>query len=155
MDDFRSWMELALDEARNCGDDVPVGCIILKDGKVLARGRNQREAQADPTGHAEIIAMREAAKILGTWRLHGTILICTLEPCPMCAEAIIQSRVGKLVYGAPDLVYGAVGSAFNLFAKGRTFPIPEVVGGIMEDESRELLKEFFRRQRAAREPKHA
>lgn len=141
-------MQQALAEASSCGDDVPVGCVILKGDQLLARGRNQREATADPCGHAEIVAMRAAAKVLGTWRLDGTTLICTLEPCPMCAEAIIQSRVSQLIYGAADLAYGAVGSAFNLFAKGRTFPLPQVTGGVKEEESRLLLKQFFQRQRA-------
>jgi tRNA(adenine34) deaminase len=147
MEDFESWMEEALKEARQCGDDVPVGCILLKDGVILARARNRRELDGDPCGHAEIVAMRTAAKELGTWRLDGTTLVCTLEPCPMCAEALIQARVARLIYGAHDTVYGAVGSAFNLFVEGRTFPIPEVIGGIKEEESRLMLKEFFKRLR--------
>jgi len=144
-------MEEALAEARQCGEDVPVGALVLKDGVVIARGRNMREAAGDPTGHAEIIAMREAARELGTWRLDGTTLVCTLEPCPMCAEAMIQARVARLIYGAHDTVYGAVGSAFNLFVEGRTFPIPEVIGGIKEEESRLMLKEFFKRLREKKE----
>jgi tRNA(adenine34) deaminase len=150
-DDFDGWMQQALDEARQCGDDVPVGALILRDGVVLASGRNQREAAGDPTGHAEIVAMREAARRLGTWRLDGTTLVCTLEPCPMCAEAMIQARVARLVYGAHDTVYGAVGSAFNLFVEGRTFPIPEVVGGIREEESRLMLRQFFKDLRVRKE----
>lgn len=152
MTEFDEWMKLALEEARQCGEDVPVGCVILKDGQLLSRGRNRREADQDPTAHAEMVAIRDAARSLGNWRLKETTLICTLEPCPMCAETILQSRISKLVYGAPDLVYGATGSAFNLFSKSRTFPIPEVIGGIMEEESRQLLKDFFRRQRAKRDP---
>lgn len=156
MDDFEHWMEEALNEARQCGADVPVGCVILgRDGELLARGRNQREAAGDPTGHAEIVAMREAARVLGTWRLDGTTVICTLEPCPMCAEAMIQARVARLVYGAHDTVYGAVGSAFNLFAEGRTFPIPQVIGGIKEEESRRMLKDFFKQLRAQKEANRA
>jgi tRNA(adenine34) deaminase len=155
MDDFEDWMEQALNEARQCGDDVPVGCIVLKDGVVLARGRNRRELDGDPCGHAEIVAMRAAARELGGWRLDGTTLVCTLEPCPMCAEAMIQARVARLVYGAHDTVYGAVGSAFNLFVEGRTFPIPEVIGGIKEEESRVMLKEFFKRLREKKEANRA
>ena len=148
-------MEEALSEARQCGDDVPVGALVLKDGRVIARGRNMREAAGDPTGHAEIIAMREAARVLGSWRLDGTTLVCTLEPCPMCAEALIQARVARLIYGAHDTVYGAVGSAFNLFVEGRTFPIPKVIGGIREEESRLMLKEFFKRLREKKESNRA
>jgi tRNA(adenine34) deaminase len=156
VDDFVHWMEEALKEARQCGDDVPVGCVVLgKDGALLARGRNQREAAGDPTGHAEIVAMREAARVLGTWRLDGTTVVCTLEPCPMCAEAMIQARVARLVYGAHDTVYGAVGSAFNLFVEGRTFPIPQVIGGIKEEESRQMLKDFFKQLRAQKEANRA
>lgn len=155
MDEFEDWMEQALEEARQCGDDVPVGCLILKDGVVLARGRNRRELDGDPCGHAEIVAMRAAARELGTWRLDGTTVVCTLEPCPMCAEAMIQARVARLIYGAHDTVYGAVGSAFNLFVEGRTFPIPEVIGGIREEESRLMLKEFFKRLRERKEANRA
>lgn len=155
MDEFEDWMEQALEEARQCGDDVPVGCLVLKDGVVLARGRNRRELDGDPCGHAEIVAMRAAAHELGTWRLDGTTVVCTLEPCPMCAEAMIQARVARLVYGAHDTVYGAVGSAFNLFVEGRTFPIPEVIGGIKEEESRLMLKEFFKRLREKKEANRA
>lgn len=144
-------MEIALSEARQCGDDVPVGCVIFKDGELLARGRNVREAHNDPAGHAEIATMREAARVLGTWRLDGATIVCTLEPCPMCAEAIIQARVKRVVYGAADTLNGASGSAFNLFAPGRIFPIPEVIGGIKQEESARMLKDFFRARRAEKD----
>ena len=140
-------MELALAEAKNSGEDVPVGCVVIFDGKIIGRGRNQREQLHDPTAHAEIVAMREAALSRSSWRLDGTILCVTLEPCPMCAEAIIQSRVKTVIFGAYDLIYGATGSAFNLFTPNRTFPIPEIVGGIAEQQCKSLLQEFFKRQR--------
>lgn len=141
-------MESALKEARQSGGDVPVGAVLVKDGQIIASGRNKRELLNDPTAHAEIVAIREAAQVLQTWRLDGTTLYCTLEPCPMCAEALLQSRVSKLVYGASDLVYGATGSAFNLYTPNRTYPLPEVVGGVLEEECRTLLKDYFKEQRA-------
>jgi tRNA(adenine34) deaminase len=137
-------MKLAVDQARNSGKDVPVGCVVVLNGEVLGSGYNTREATGDPTGHAEIVAMRQAAGKLGTWRLNGCVLYATLEPCAMCAEAMIQSRVSKVCFGAYDPASGAAGSAFNLFIPGRIFPIPEVVGGIMEAECKELLVDFFR-----------
>ncbi|HEY9789569.1 MAG TPA: nucleoside deaminase [Candidatus Obscuribacterales bacterium] len=144
-------MNLALEEARGCGDDVPIGCIIVKDGQIIARGANQRERRQDPIGHAELIALRQAAEHLGKWRLDGCIIYCTLEPCPMCAEAILQSRVSEVVFGAYDQMYGAMGSAFNLYVKGRPFPLPEVRGGIMQQECRKLVQDFFKRRRAENE----
>ncbi len=140
------WMKLAIAQARLSGDDVPVGCVLVLDGRVIGQGYNQREAKADPTGHAEITALREAAKHLSTWRLNGTTLYSSLEPCPMCAEAIIQSRVARVVFGAYDQISGAAGSAFNLFVEGRVYPIPEVVGGIHEEECRRLLSDFFKQK---------
>jgi tRNA(adenine34) deaminase len=151
MGDNEQFMNMALDEARNCGDDVPVGCVVVLDGNVIARGRNQREREQDPCGHAEIVALTAAAKHLGKWRLQGCTVYCTLEPCPMCAEAILQARVSKVVFGAYDQLYGAMGSAFNLYVPGRPFPLPEVVGGILEETCRLLVKDFFKRRRAESE----
>lgn len=141
---YTKWMKQALEEAQRTAKDVPIGCIILKDEEVLARAHNEREESNDPTAHAEILAIREAASRLGSWRLTGTVLISTLEPCPMCAEAIIQARVKTLVFGAYDTGSGACGSAFNLFVDGRTYPLPEIIGGIEEEECENLLKSFFR-----------
>lgn len=138
------WMRDAILEAKRAGIDVPIGAIVILDGEIIGRGCNLRETSGDPTAHAEIVAIREAARHLGTWRLAKTTLYTTLEPCPMCAEAIIQARVGKLVFGAYDAKSGAAGSAFNLFCEGRIYPIPEVVGGICESECADLLLEFFR-----------
>jgi tRNA(adenine34) deaminase len=148
LDDFY-WMRVAIEHAKQSGKDVPVGCIIVQDDNVVGSGWNQREASGDPTGHAEIVALREAAETVGSWRLNGTTLYTTLEPCPMCAEAIIQSRVSKVLFGAYDPASGAAGSAFNLFVPGRIFPIPEVIGGMLEGECRELLIDFFRSRPSA------
>lgn len=150
--DLQDLMKAALDEARRTLDngskqsvvDVPVGCLVLKDGQIIGRGHNQREENQDPTAHAELIAIRAAADVLGSWRLSECMLIVTLEPCPMCAEAIIQSRVATLVFGAYDQRAGACGSAFNLFVKGRSYPLPEIIGGIEEAECERLLADFFK-----------
>lgn len=147
MDEHKNWIKLALDEARKSGQDVPIGCVIVKDGRIIARGYNQREALQDPTAHAEMVAIRAAASQLGSWRLQDCQLYCTLEPCPMCAETILQSRLGTLVFGAYDMVYGAAGSAFNLFSR-RTFPSPEIIGGIEEEDCRLLIQDFFQKIRA-------
>jgi tRNA(adenine34) deaminase len=138
------WMGAALEEALRAGEDVPVGCVLVKDGKMLSSAHNLREQTNDPTAHAEIIAIREASRLLNNWRLEGVTLYTTLEPCPMCAEAILQSRIAKVVFGAYDPKSGALGSVFNLFCDGRIYPIPEVVGGIMESQCQTLLKDFFR-----------
>lgn len=138
------YMEQAIQLARQTEEDVPVGAVIVHNGSVIATGVNERERNLDPAGHAEIVAMRKAAQILNNWRLTGCRLYVTLEPCAMCAEAIIQARVSTLVYGAYDPRSGACGSAYNLFIAGRPYPMPEVIGGIMEAECKELLTEFFR-----------
>lgn len=137
-------MQKAIEEAGRSGKDIPVGAVLVLDSQVLGSGCNRRETTADPTGHAEIVALRQAAEKLGTWRLTGSTLYTTLEPCPMCAEAVIQARVGRLIFGAYDSASGACGSAFNLFVPGRIFPIPEVFGGILEEKCQQMLVEFFR-----------
>lgn len=144
--DDLNWMSAALRQARKCSIDVPVGSVVVKDGVIVGNGFNRREVDGDPAGHAELIALRQAAQALGTWRLHGCIVYTTLEPCPMCAEAIIQSRVWRLVFGAYDPMSGACGSAFNLFVPGRIFPIPEVIGGLREEDCKSLLVDFFRQR---------
>ena len=138
------WMAMALEEALQSGDDVPVGCLIVRDEKILSATHNQKEKTSDPTAHAEILALRGAARRLKDWRLTGTTLYTTLEPCPMCAEAILQARVSRVVFGAYDSKSGALGSVFNLFCDGRIYPLPEVVGGIMEGPCQNVLVEFFR-----------
>ncbi|MEU6365006.1 tRNA adenosine(34) deaminase TadA [Streptomyces sp. NPDC046931] len=140
-------MRLALDEAGKAaeGGDVPVGAVVLSaDGSVLATGHNEREATGDPTAHAEILALRRAANALGEWRLSGCTLVVTLEPCTMCAGAVQQSRVDRLVYGARDDKAGAAGSLWDLVRDRRLNHRPEVVDGVLADRCAQLLTDFFR-----------
>jgi tRNA(adenine34) deaminase len=139
-----NWMKAALAEAEKCAADVPVGCVIVRNNVIIAAGHNQRELNQDPTAHAEIIAIRLAAAHLNRWRLDDVCLYTTLEPCPMCAEALLQARVPRLVFGAYDIKSGAVGSAFNLYCEGRIYPLPEVKGGILEQNCQKLLIDFFK-----------
>ncbi|WP_432156488.1 tRNA adenosine(34) deaminase TadA [Streptomyces sp. bgisy153] len=141
-------MRLALDEARlagRCGD-VPVGAVVLAaDGTtVLGTGHNEREATGDPTAHAEVLALRRAAERLGRWRLTDCTLVVTLEPCTMCAGAIVQSRVDRVVYGARDDKAGAVGSLWDVVRDRRLNHRPEVIAGVLEDDCARLLTDFFR-----------
>ncbi len=129
--------------------DIPVGAVIVHNGQLICASGNRKEILNDVTAHAEIVALREAAAISGTWRCQkGTTIYTTLEPCPMCAEAILQARVAKVVFGAYDPLSGALGSAFNLYGQKRIYPVPEVVGGILESECSNLLKEFFAQNRS-------
>ncbi|MEU1315163.1 tRNA adenosine(34) deaminase TadA [Streptomyces tibetensis] len=141
-------MRRALDEAAEAvrGGDVPVGAVVLApDGTtVLAAGHNEREAGGDPTAHAELLALRRAAAALGVWRLTGCTLVVTLEPCTMCAGAIQQSRVDRLVYGARDEKAGAAGSVWDLVRDRRLNHRPEVIEGVLAEECAGLLTEFFR-----------
>jgi tRNA(adenine34) deaminase len=144
-------MRLALDEARAAlaGDDVPIGAVVLSpDGDVIGRGHNMREAEADPTGHAELVALRTAARVRGEWRLDGCTLVVTLEPCTMCAGAAVLSRVDRVVFGAWDAKAGAVGSLWDVVRDRRLNHRPEVVAGVLADESAALLEEFFATHRA-------
>ena len=139
-------MLLALTEARAAlaTDDVPVGAVVLgPDGSVLGRGRNDREATHDPTGHAEVVAMREAATALGSWRLDDCTLVVTLEPCTMCAGAIVLARVARLVFGAYDEKAGAVGSLWDVVRDRRLNHRPEVVAGVLAEECGQVLLDFF------------
>lgn len=139
-------MGLALAEARAAlaGDDVPVGAVVLgPDGRVVGRGRNTREVDGDPTGHAEIVAMRQAAAALGRWRLEGCTLVVTLEPCLMCAGAVLQARVPRLVMGAWDEKAGACGSQWDVVRDRRSLHRVEVVAGVRAAESAALLRDFF------------
>ena len=139
-------MDLALDEARAAltTDDVPVGAVVLDPtGTVVATGRNHREADADPTGHAELQALRAAARARGEWRLDGHTLVVTLEPCTMCAGAIVQARVARVVFGAYDDKAGAVGSLWDVVRDRRLHHRPEVVAGVRADECAALLLDFF------------
>jgi tRNA(adenine34) deaminase len=143
-------MLAALDEARAAlaTADVPIGAVVLDPAyAVLGRGRNVREADADPTGHAEIVALREAARTRGEWRLDGCTLVVTLEPCTMCAGAAVLSRVERVVFGAWDPKAGAVGSLWDVVRDRRLNHRPEVVSGVLADESTALLDAFFATQR--------
>ena len=143
------YMHLALEQARlaPARGEVPIGAVLVLDGQVLAQVHNFREAWQDPTAHAEVVAIREAATRLGTWRLTGTTLYVTIEPCSMCTGAIIQSRISRLVFGARDPKAGACGSVFNLPDERRLNHQVQVVGGVMERESQELMQAFFKRLR--------
>lgn len=144
---FEPAMREALAEASapaRPGADVPVGALLLSpDGTVLARAHNEREAGADPTAHAEIVALRAGAKAVGTWRLDGCTLVVTLEPCTMCAGAVTAARLARLVYGAPDPKAGAVGSLWDVLRDSRLTHQTEVIGGVLAEESSVLLREFF------------
>ena len=140
----------ALIEAQAAGElgDVPIGAVVVVDGRIVARAYNRRECLRDPTAHAEMIAMREAARALGGWRLAGCTLYVTLEPCVMCAGALVQARVARLVYGADDPKAGAAGSVVDAVRDSRFNHVVEVAGGIREPECRALLQAFFAGLRA-------
>lgn len=143
-----AYMRLALDEARAAAKagEPPIGAVLVRGGEVIARGHNRRQRDNDITAHAELLVLREAGKLQGDWRMGDCTLYVTLEPCPMCAGAILAARVGRVVYGAKDAVAGALGSVVNL----PRFPLgshPTVEHGLLANESRELLQGFFRERR--------
>ena len=144
-------MALAINIAREAvsiSGDVPVGAVVLNSlGEVVATGSNERELENDPTAHAEIVAIRRAAKKLGSWRLDEHILVVTLEPCAMCAGAIVQSRIPKIAFGAWDEKAGAVGSVWDILRDPRTLSRPEVISGVLAEECAQLLQSFFQGQR--------
>jgi tRNA(adenine34) deaminase len=139
------FMRLALREAERAleHDDVPVGCVVAREQEVIAAAPNERELRADPTAHAEILALREAARVLGTWRLSDAVVYVTLEPCAMCAGAIVLARAPRVVFGAWDPKAGAAGSVLDVLAEPKLNHRPEVAGGLLADESAELLRRFF------------
>lgn len=140
-------MRHALAEAAQAAltGDVPVGAVVIgPDGSLLATGHNEREATGDPTAHAEVLAIRRAAAALGAWRLSGCTLVVTLEPCTMCAGALVQSRIGRVVYGARDEKAGAAGSLWDVVRDRRLNHRPEVVAGVLEEECSAQLTAFFR-----------
>jgi tRNA(adenine34) deaminase len=149
-EEHERWMHVALQEARSAieHDDVPIGAVVVAgDGRVLGRGRNERELLEDPTAHAEVLALREAARTLGTWRVLDATLYVTLEPCTMCAGAIVLSRIPRVVYATTDPKAGAAGSVLDVLADRRLNHRPEVLGGILADEAADLLRSFFRARR--------
>lgn len=149
-----TYMRLALDLARQAAreGEVPVGCVIVREGQVVGRGRNRREERQSTASHAEMEAIAQANAALGSWRLEECALYVTLEPCPMCAGAIINARIPRVYYGARDRAMGACGGVLNLFMED--FPCrPALVGGILEEECREVLSAFFRQMRGDRPAK--
>jgi len=147
--DREEYMTLALQLAKEAGEsgEVPVGCVIAdRDGRIIGRGHNRRQTLKDATAHAELEAIREACAAVGDWRLEGCSIYVSLEPCPMCAGAIINSRIPTVVYGAKEELSGSCGSVINLFEE-RYGHKPAVYGGVLKDESAELLKSFFKDKR--------
>lgn len=149
---YDQWMMEAIREAEQAEakGEVPIGAVVVREGEIIGRGHNLRESHQDPTAHAEMIAIREAARLLGGWRLAGCELYVTLEPCPMCAGAILLSRLDTLIYGAYDPKGGCAGTLMNLPRDDRFNHQVEVVGGILEQECGELLRDFFRKLRERR-----
>jgi tRNA(adenine34) deaminase len=143
-------MGLALDEGATAvlHGDVPIGAVVLRDGEVIAQRHNERERLGDPTAHAEILALRDAAEVVGGWRLDGTVLVVTIEPCPMCAGALMAARVDQVVFGAPDPKAGACGSLYNLCVDPRLNHEARVVAGVRAEEAAALITGFFEELRA-------
>ena len=143
------FMREAIKEAKKAElrDEVPIGCVIVKDDKIIARGHNLRESKQRSTAHAEIIAIEKACRKLKSWRLEGCSLYVTLEPCPMCSGAILQSRIEHVIYGAKDPKGGCMESCMNMYEVKGFNHYPDVIGGVLEDECGSLLKNFFKRKR--------
>jgi tRNA(adenine34) deaminase len=148
--EYEAAMRVALEQAELAAvaGDVPVGAVVLHKGKIIAARHNEREATKDPTAHAEVLALRDAASALGTWFLDECTLVVTLEPCIMCAGALLNARVKTLVFGAADLKAGATSSLYNVCSDPRLNHNPEVVNGVLHNESSVLLKNFFELKRA-------
>ena len=146
-------MEEALKEAQKAYDldEVPVGAVLTRHGEILSRAYNQMEGLRDPSAHAELLCIREGAQLIGDWRLLETTLYTTLEPCLMCAGALLLARVGRIVYGAPDLRHGAHGSYLNVFEKKHPTHTTQIEGGLLEAQSSKLMRFFFKQQRKKNE----
>ena len=146
MSDDKKYMRFALEEANKAFaiEEVPIGAVVIYDNEVIGRGYNLRESENDPTAHAEIIAIREAAAAISSWRLADCTLYVTIEPCPMCAGALLQARADRVVYGADDPKAGAVNSLYNLLDDERFNHQVEVKKGVLAEECREIIKKFFR-----------
>ena len=145
-------MKEALKEAKKAEliDEVPIGCVIVKDDKIIARGHNQRETKQSPIGHAEIIAINKASKKLNSWRLEGCDIYVTLEPCIMCSGAIIQSRINKVYYGASDPKGGALGSSINVLEANNINHHPEVISGVLKEECSSIITNYFKAKRQSK-----
>jgi tRNA(adenine34) deaminase len=144
-EDDERWMRLALEEARAAEalGEVPVGAVIVREGELVARGHNLTHTRQDPSAHAEMVAIRRAAEVIGHWRLLGCTLYVTLEPCAMCAGAIVLARVPRVVYAAPDPKAGAAGSVLDVLGEPRLNHRPDVAGGLLAEDAAELLRQFF------------
>jgi tRNA(adenine34) deaminase len=151
-DEDERFMRLALAEAElaRAHDDVPIGAVVIRDGEVIGRGHNEREHRADPTAHAEVLALREAAAALGSWRVLESTLYVTLEPCAMCAGAIVLGRVPRVVFGTPDPKAGAAGSVLDVLAQPQLNHRPHVQVGVLADECAGVLRAFFADRRGSR-----
>jgi tRNA(adenine34) deaminase len=149
MDDL-TWMRAALDEARQAAahGDVPIGAVAVREGAIIARGHNRREIDGDATAHAELLAIRAASQVIGHWRLEGVTLYCTLEPCAMCAGAMVLARLPRLVYGTSDPKAGASGSVIDLLNHPRLNHRVEALGGVLAEECAALIVQFFAALRA-------
>ena len=149
MEQYIEYMQMALDEAKLAAleDEVPVGCVIVKDSKVIAKAHNLRETNHDPLGHAETLAIKKASEVLNDWQLVNCELYVTVEPCIMCAGAIIQSRISKVIYGAPDIKGGAFGGSINVLEAQNINHRPEIVKGVLEKECTEVIKNYFKSKR--------
>jgi tRNA(adenine34) deaminase len=142
-------MRLALREAARAPEheDVPIGAVVVREGEVIGAGHNEREVRADPTAHAEMIALRDAARSLGSWRVLDAVMYVTLEPCAMCAGAIVLARIPRVVFGTTDPKAGAAGSVFNILAEPRLNHRPQVESGLLAEECGDLLRAFFASRR--------
>jgi tRNA(adenine34) deaminase len=145
----KEYMRLALAEAERAAthEDVPIGAVVVRDGQVIGQAGNERELRADPTAHAEVLALRQAAERLGGWRVPDSVIYVTLEPCAMCAGAIVLARVPRVVFGAPDPKAGAAGSVLDVLGEPRLNHRPRVDAGLLADESTQLLSRFFSERR--------
>ena len=149
MDKDIKYMMEALKEAElaKLEDEVPIGCVIVKDDQIIARSHNQRDKSHNPLGHAETLAIKQASEVLGDWQLVDCELYVTIEPCIMCSGAIIQSRIKRVVYGAPDIKGGAFGSSINILEASNINHHPEVVKGVLENECSSIIKNYFKSKR--------
>ena len=152
MEKIIKYMKEALKEAKKAEliDEVPIGCVIVKNDKIIARGHNQRETKQSPIGHAEIVAINKAAKKLNSWRLEGCDIYVTLEPCIMCSGAIIQSRINKVYYGASDPKGGALGSSINVLEASNINHHPEVISGVLKEECSSIITNYFKAKRQSK-----
>ena len=149
MEQYEKYIKEAIREAKLAAleDEVPIGCIIVKNGEIIAKAHNQRDKSHNPLGHAETLAIKKASEVVGDWQLVDCELYVTIEPCLMCAGAIIQSRINKVVYGAPDIKGGAFGSSINVLDANNINHRPEVIGGVLADECSQIIKDYFKSKR--------